>query len=154
MNEEVAKIYGQKLRVRACGICWDKERLLLVNHAGITSTNFWAPPGGGIEFGQTIEEALKKEFLEETGLQVQPEKFLFGCELIQAPVHAIELFYSIRHTSGHLRTGYDPEIQIIQEVRFMTLSEIKQLPAGEMHGILRMVNTVPDLRNLSGFFRI
>jgi 8-oxo-dGTP diphosphatase len=154
MNEEIAKIYGQKVRVRACGICWDKERLLLVNHAGITSTNFWAPPGGGIEFGQPIEEALKKEFLEETGLHIQPEKFLFGCEYIQHPIHAIELFYAVRYVTGRLITGYDPELQIIQGACFMTVSEIKLLSAEELHGIFSMVNTVADLRSLSGFFRI
>ena len=82
MDKEVARIYGNKVRVRACGVCWQDDRLLMVNHASLTPTDFWAPPGGGVEFGQSIEEALKQEFIEETGLNITPLEFLFGCEYI------------------------------------------------------------------------
>ncbi len=154
MDKEVAKVYGNKVRVRACGICWDGEKLLMVNHAGITSTNFWAPPGGGVEFGQSIEEALKKEFLEETGFAVVPGEFLFGCEYIEQPIHSIELFYAIRATSGTLKKGCDPEIQIIKDVKFLSSAEIESFPKKELHGIFRIVQSPADLQNLRGFFRI
>jgi 8-oxo-dGTP diphosphatase len=154
MDKEVAKIYGHKVRVRACGVCWENDRLLLVNHAGITPTNFWAPPGGGVEFGQTIEASLKKEFVEETGLHVTPGKFLFGCEYIQNPIHSIELFYSVTINSGKLRTGFDPEIQIIRDVRFFSAAALKDIPDGELHGIFRFITSPAELENLNGFFRI
>jgi 8-oxo-dGTP diphosphatase len=154
MEDKIVKIYGQKVRVRVCGICWDNERLLLVNHSGITSTNFWAPPGGGIEFGQSIQETLTREFSEETGLQIKPGKFLFGCEFIHDAIHAIELFYSLDIVAGSLITGFDPEAPIIEDVRFMSPAEIEQIPAGELHGIFRMVRSATDLQKLSGFFRI
>lgn len=154
MDKDVAKVYGNKVRVRACGICWQDDKLLMVNHSGITPTNFWAPPGGGVEFGQSIEEALKKEFLEETGLHVAAGEFLFGCEYIEQPIHSIELFYSIRETNGKLKTGCDPEIQIIKDVKFLTPAEILSLPRPELHGIFRIVETPDDLKNLRGFFRI
>ncbi|HEY0771575.1 MAG TPA: NUDIX hydrolase, partial [Sphingobacteriaceae bacterium] len=115
---------------------------------------FWAPPGGGVEFGQSIEEAIKKEFLEETGFRVAPGDFLFGCEYIQHPIHSIELFYSIAETEGKLQKGFDPEIQIIKNVKFMAASELFTLPEEELHGIFRLVQTPDDLRTLRGFFRI
>jgi 8-oxo-dGTP diphosphatase len=154
MDQAVAKIYGNKVRVRACGLCWDNDGLLMVNHAGITPGDFWAPPGGGVEFGQTIEAALKKEFREETGLAIRPEKFLFGCEYIGAPIHSIEIFYNVAIESGQLKTGCDPEIQIIKEVRFMSFDEIRKISDPEVHGIFRLVGSVADLRNLRGFFTI
>jgi 8-oxo-dGTP diphosphatase len=154
MDKDVAKVYGNKVRVRACGIYWDDSKLLMVNHSGITPTNFWAPPGGGVEFGQSIEEALKKEFLEETGLHVSAGEFLFGCEYIQHPIHSIELFYSITKTGGELKTGCDPEIQIIKDVKFLTCSEIMSFPKAEIHGIFRIVKSPGDLKSLRGFFRI
>lgn len=154
MDKDVAQVYGNKVRVRACGICWQDERLLMVNHRGITPTNFWAPPGGGIEFGQSIEEALRKEFVEETGLHISAGEFLFGCEYIEQPIHSIELFYSIKSQKGELRTGRDPEIQIIKDVKFLAVPEILSMPTPELHGIFRIVKTAVDLKNLRGFFRI
>jgi 8-oxo-dGTP diphosphatase len=154
VDHEVAKIYGDKVRVRACGICWKEERLLMVNHASITPTNFWAPPGGGIEFGQSVAETLKKEFHEETGLTIAPGEFLFGCEYIEKPIHSIELFYAVSIVSGRLKTGHDPEIQIIKEVRFLSPGEIEKIPAMELHGIFRFIDSPAALQGLRGFFRL
>lgn len=36
----------------------------------------WDLPGGTNELGENLEETLKREFLEETGLQVEVTKFL------------------------------------------------------------------------------
>jgi 8-oxo-dGTP diphosphatase len=154
MDEEVAKIYGNKVRVRACGLCWQGDRLLMVNHAAITATDFWAPPGGGVEFGQSVSDTLKKEFREETGLDITPGAFLFGCEYIQSPIHAIELFYSVETDAGHLKKGYDPEIQIIKDVRFLSAGEIGKIPPNELHGIFRLIGSPTDLTQLRGFFTI
>src|SRR5687767_999228 len=135
MDKEVAKVYGNKVRVRACGILFKDGKLLMANHVGVTANNFWAPPGGGVEFGESIHDTLKKEFREETGLEVMPGEFLFGCEYINDPIHSIELFYSISEADGKVRTGSDPEIDIIDDVKFLTASEIKAIPADDLHGI-------------------
>jgi 8-oxo-dGTP diphosphatase len=154
MDGQVAKIYGNKVRVRACGICWKGDALLLVNHKGLSSSNFWAPPGGGVEFGESLEACLIKEFLEETGLTIKAGKFKFGCEFIQDPLHSIELFFDVEIIAGKLRVGEDPEIQIIDDVKFLTFEEIKSLPSTHVHGIFRYAATSGDLRKLTGFFRI
>jgi 8-oxo-dGTP diphosphatase len=154
MERDVARVYGHKVRVRACGICVSENGLLMVNHHGITPSNFWAPPGGGVEFGNTIAETLKREFLEETGLEIEAGRFLFGCEYIHDPIHAIEVFYEVRPIGGKLKRGKDPEIQIITEVRYMSFREVKELPVKEVHGIFRFTERVEDLEKLTGFYSI
>lgn len=154
MDKDVAKVYGNKVRVRACGLCWKDHSLLLVNHRGITSTNFWAPPGGGVEFGESINETLKKEFKEETGIDIEPGAFLFGCEFIEKPIHSIELFYAVDFVGGEVKTGFDPEVQIIQDVRFKSAEDIRHLPVTQLHGIFRFIQSVGELKTLKGFFRI
>src|SRR5262245_33334448 len=98
MDNEITKIYGNRLRVRVCGLCWDGESILLVNHKMTSGKDLWIPPGGGVEFGETLEMALKREFLEETGLEVTPTQFAFGCEFIMEPLHSIELFFNVVRT--------------------------------------------------------
>lgn len=154
MDAEIAKIYGNRLRVRVCGLCWDGDRVLLVNHRAVSGPNLWLPPGGGLEFGETLETALKREFLEETGLDIAPAKFAFGCEFIKEPLHALELFFNVIRIGGTLKSGYDPELQIIQDVRFFSKEEINTLDRDELHGIFRMAEGSDELRKLSGFYSI
>jgi hypothetical protein len=43
---------------------------------------------------------------------------------------------------------------IIDDVRFMSADELKQIPSQRLHGIFRQIATVEDLKSLNGFFRI
>ena len=154
MDSQIVQIYGNRVRVRVCGLCWAGEDLLMVNHKGLQDGPFWAPPGGGLEFEETIENGLKREFLEETGLTVNVGTFLFGCEVIHPPVHAIELFYEVHRVSGGLLAGSDPELQIIEEVRFLDWQTRADLSPGSIHGIIRLANSRADFARLQGFYTI
>lgn len=157
MDASINMIYGNKVRIRACGVCWKNGSLLMVNHANLRSGDFWAPPGGGIELGQTLEENLIREFAEETGIKVKPEKFLFMCEFIKPPLHAIEVFFEVSYVSGTTITGSDPEMtdkQIIKNVQWMTVSEIKSHPPEALHGIFKFCDQPEDITKMSGFWHI
>jgi 8-oxo-dGTP diphosphatase len=154
MDTKISDVYGNRVRVRICGICWRNSDLLLVNHRGLSQGDFWAPPGGGLEFGESAAERLQKEFREETGLIVTPGRFLFACEFIQRPLHAIELFFEVAETGGTLQKGNDPELAIIDAARFMKPDEIRDLPAQQRHGIFGLVKSPRELKILTGFFRI
>ena len=78
-QEEITSIYHGKVRPRVCGILIENNSILLVKHEGLGSAGtLWIPPGGGIEFGETAQEALKREFQEEVDLQIESTKFLFA----------------------------------------------------------------------------
>ncbi len=154
MDPEISKIYGHRIRIRVCGLCWDGDKLLMVNHKRLNSSNFWAPPGGGLDFGETIEMGLKREFLEETGLEITPLKFAFGCEFLKNPLHSIELFFNVKQTGGAIAIGYDPEIQVIQDVKFKSEQEIHDIPAQELHGIFQLTTYQKKFKELSGFYSI
>jgi len=154
MEKEITDIYGSRVRVRVCGLCWKEEKLLMVRHKALKTDGFWAPPGGGIDFNQTIEETLQREFIEETGLSVRLGVFRFGCEFIQSPLHAIELFYNTDQSEGSIRNGYDPEIQLIEEVKFLSPEELKTIPKDNLHRIFHNHQTKMEIEKLSGFYRI
>jgi len=154
MDQEIKALYGKKVRVRVCGLCWEDNKLLLVNHSIRQPANFWAPPGGGLEFGETVEKALKREFGEETGLEIAVIRFAFGCEYIQDPLHAIELFFHVKTVGGTLIPGYDPELQLIQGSKYMAEAEIVGMAPNELHGIFRIAHDENGLNQLSGFYTL
>ena len=158
MTPEIPEIYTNRVRVRVCGLCWRDEKLLVVNHRGLTSGNFWSPPGGGTEFGETVQETLVREFREETGTDILPKQFRFVCEYIHQPLHAVELFFAVNYLNGEALKGNDPESdakhQLITAVKYMSMEEILTLPADERHGIFRSVKSAADLKSLTGFYRI
>ena len=55
------------------------ELLLLKSHKW---SDMYVVPGGHIEVGETMQQALRREVLEETGLIVSGEKFLCFWEFI------------------------------------------------------------------------
>lgn len=154
MDAEIARVYGNRVRIRVCGLCWHTDKLLMVNHKSLNESDFWAPPGGGVEFGESLEESLKREFQEETGLIIKPGRFIFGCEYINAPLHSIELFFEATRHSGELQTGKDPELPIIQGAAFFTIPEIRSMPQEQVHGIFRLIRDANDIRTLNGFYTL
>lgn len=142
--------------MRVCGICVSDNRILMVRHNMAGPENvFWSPPGGGMQFGESAPQALVREFIEETGLTVEVGDMLFVNEFIASPLHAVELFFQVKKVSGTLQTGLDPEFsdgnQIIQDVRFMDMSEIKTIPENQVHSIFKECETLHDLLSISGY---
>jgi mutator protein MutT len=52
----------------AYAIIWEDQKILLTLKKSGPYKSCWGLPGGGIEFGETPEEALKRELLEEVAL--------------------------------------------------------------------------------------
>jgi 8-oxo-dGTP diphosphatase len=156
VRQEVAKLYGNRLRVRVCGLLRMGDQLLMVRHRGIGATDtFWAPPGGGLQFGETALVGLAREFAEETGLIIEVNQLLFVNEFWQPPLHALELFFEVTATGGTLRQGFDPEMsldgQVIEEVRLLTFAEIKQYPSHEVHALFERCHSLDDVFQLQGY---
>lgn len=81
------------MAVAAMGIVYSEEKGLLLEKR--TDTGEWCTPGGAIELGESLEDALKREIKEETNLDIVNPK-LFD---IKANVHMIypnkdEVYYT------------------------------------------------------------
>ncbi len=60
-------------RVAVSAIIFDEARVLLSLRRDI---DWWNLPGGGMEAGETVDDALRREVREETGLDVEIERLV------------------------------------------------------------------------------
>lgn len=147
--------YSGKLRIRVCGICTQDNQLLLIRHKpfALNKNGLWSLPGGGLQYGETLQIGLEREFKEETGLQVEVGDFLFVHEFISLPLHALEIFFAVTITGGILTTGFDPEFephnQLIAEVAFKSLPAIQATPQNQLHRVLQQLQSLNDLYDKS-----
>jgi 8-oxo-dGTP diphosphatase len=156
-EQEIINVFGNKLRCRVGGVCIENNQILLIKHTNLGTNGYlWSPPGGGIHFGESAKEALKREFLEETGFAVSVGKFLYVNEFLSPPLHAIELFFEVKIISGTLKTGTDPEMkdssQIIQKVEFLSIKDIKNEPKASIHNMFKTINSLDDILEFEGFW--
>lgn len=56
-------------RIRLTGILLEDDRILLAKEA-LRERSRWNLPGGALEMGETVEERLRRELREETGLDM------------------------------------------------------------------------------------
>ncbi|MTI39369.1 NUDIX domain-containing protein [Fulvivirga lutimaris] len=155
----VNEIFGGKVRIRVCGICIEHNSILLIKHDKLGELGeLWAPPGGGINFNESTEDALKREFYEETGLKITVNKFLCVNEFHSGNLHAIELFFKVTRQKGSLKTGIDPELkadqQIIKEVKFVTFEDLIVIPNKKRHNILQGSVNEEYVLNMKGHFKL
>lgn len=57
-------------------VLFSGNRVLLILRLNEPSKGRWSLPGGVVELGETVEDALAREVLEETGILARPEKLL------------------------------------------------------------------------------
>jgi len=129
----VSSSFSHKLRVRVSGILVEDEKVLLVNlHSPTRNEPIWMPPGGGLEFGESLKEGVKREFYEETGLHIEPEHLLYVTEFIRLPIHALEYYWKCSLVGGTLSLGSDPEFskedQLLRGLAFMDIHSLNQFP--------------------------
>lgn len=101
----------------------DDDQLLLIRRGHGPAAGEWSVPGGRVEFGELMVEALVREVKEETGLDVVVGDYLGHVERIGDDHHfVIHDFLAIAFDREPLVAGDDAA-----EVRWVNLSDVADL---------------------------
>jgi 8-oxo-dGTP diphosphatase len=75
-----------QIRVRVGAVIIRHGEILLVRHEK-DGRSYWLLPGGGVEYGETMAQALERELMEECGLKVRCGALLFVAESLPPDKH-------------------------------------------------------------------
>jgi 8-oxo-dGTP diphosphatase len=71
------------------------DALLLVRRGSGPAAGEWSVPGGRVELGETLHEAVVRETAEETGLEVVVDRFLGWVERMGDEYHFVILDFAV-----------------------------------------------------------
>ncbi|HEY9368938.1 MAG TPA: NUDIX domain-containing protein [Streptomyces sp.] len=83
--------------VRVTGVLIENDCLLLLNQDADTERS-WSLPGGKVEVGEGLADALVREMHEETGLDVEVGRLLYVCDHL--PANVVHMTFEIIRTGG------------------------------------------------------
>jgi ADP-ribose pyrophosphatase YjhB (NUDIX family) len=124
------------------------ERVLLVKRGRPPSQGLFAFPGGKVEAGETLEQAVRRELFEETGLEArdfQPVETIFIEGAGEGhPVDYRLTVFSALYTAGEPAPADDAET-----AAFYTLAEMAGMPlAGSVFTIAEeLLNSARNRRS-------
>ncbi len=115
------------------------DKVLLVCRAQEPCKGEWTFPGGLVELGETLREAVERETFEETGIRVRAGQVLEVVDsLVKGSKGRLRFHYSIvdvicRYVSGSPRPGDD-----VSEVAWVPIKKALRMPlAGVTAKVLR-----------------
>ena len=152
---DIKELSGKlKNRVRATAII-KKDKKVLLFHRIKNGHDYFVFPGGGVEEGETVEDALKREVNEELMLEVKDFKPLFVIEDLDIPIWAtihygqkqdhhyflIERYTGVPELSGPEKEQMNEQNQYhIVWIDFEDLKNKKNIFPGE--GVLNLLSVL------------
>jgi len=111
-------------RVVASVIIKKDNKLLLVKEVLESLKEYWIFPGGGVDFGETITDAAKREIKEEIGLDIEIKEFLGFKEAIfpKYDYHTVIFFFMAEPLNDKII-----KTDQILDVKYFSRKEIENL---------------------------
>lgn len=93
---------GNRIDIGVKALIFNEDKFLVMHNNGVEE-DLWELPGGRMEFGETAEETLRREMIEETGLVVEPIRLLDTWNLIRDDYQIAGIIYLCKFEKGEIR---------------------------------------------------
>ena len=110
----------KRFNIRVYGLCVDEGKILLSDEVrfGIKMTKF---PGGGLEFGEGIEAALRREWMEELKATIEVGEILYTNPFLQHSAfnpndEIIAMYFRVK-VLGKLTGKFSESIQDFEDIQ-------------------------------------
>jgi 8-oxo-dGTP pyrophosphatase MutT (NUDIX family) len=112
--------YGASVkRLRASVVCEAEGQLLLVRlRDPVTGEEALYPPGGGVEAGETPEQAARREALEETGLQVHVDPSMEVVDTYPFRWAAVDYDVTTHYFAASLEGAFDATLPTVVDAPY------------------------------------
>ena len=113
------------IRIRVAGILVKDGKILLVRHEK-NDKSYWLLPGGGMDFGETAEEALIREFQEEVGLTIKVGKLVIVHDSVPPTRHRqnLNLYFLVTTENYDLKVTQD---KVLRDAAFYSLADFPRM---------------------------
>jgi 8-oxo-dGTP diphosphatase len=114
-----SRIVRPRFRAAVAAVIFNEQgQILLFKH---TYRKFeWGLPAGGLEHYEQPIDAIKREFFEETGMQIQVERLLTAVSARED--HHIGMVYLCRIMSGEFKESLE-----ISEMKYFSINELPNM---------------------------
>jgi ADP-ribose pyrophosphatase YjhB (NUDIX family) len=118
------------IRTRAQALIIENGNILLAKHHDLTIDKiYWCLPGGGVEAGESPEEAVVRELKEETNLDIRVVRKIAEMRLPGVTAgYAKGVTFLAEIAGGELSLGFDPEQEHWQD-KFLQAVSWRKLDA-------------------------
>ena len=128
--------YPNRPLVGTGALIFRSNDLLLIKRGAQPGLGKWSIPGGLVELGEKVEDAMKRETREEVGLDVEPIRLMDAFDSIitdgkgRIQYHFVVVNFLARIVGGSLRTASD-----ILEARWVSLREVEKYDLTDSFGL-------------------
>jgi 8-oxo-dGTP diphosphatase len=123
-----ARQYPDRPHLGVSVAVWRDDGVLLVKRGRAPFAGLWSFPGGGVELGERLEEAARREVREETGIDIAIIRQIDRAEIIardgdgRIERHYVLIVFAGRLIGGEVNAGDDAA-----EARFVPVSDFARL---------------------------
>lgn len=124
LDSRLSKMNNCLYRVSTKALIFDGQKIFLIKE---WDDEWWSFPGGGVEYNETLPEALHRELLEELSLAkediiLHPEILHFGIGAVVEKLPMANIFYRVDVRKNKIQ----PTKEVVSS-QWFSLDEIKQL---------------------------